>query len=466
MQRYVGFWDVGEMQTVPYILGIAHPTGFPAFTLSAWAFTHLVPFGTVAWRTTLFCALAMSATAWVIYRLVREETGNALAGLFSAWLFAFTDLAWGLGTRTDVHALSMLLLTLTLFLVLRWTRSLRPRDLLAAAVLWGLAIATHPIAALAGVGLFVIVLSRWDVVGGRVLALSIVSCLTITVALYAYLPLRSAQVYRERRDPTLSLGLPPGKPFWDYDHPSTRAGFVQLVSGSDFTVGDGLAAIFLPRTYLRHGGRYVAALADNFTPAGALLAFAAAVFFVLRERPRAIGFLVAGLIPVPFALGYPPEADVSRYFLPSFGVAAALAGIGAAAFFRGRSRYVTLGVLAGLLIVALEISAHRARFEQRFDPGAVTYIDYVIAHTQPNAIILAPWIYATPLAYAAYVEQRTADRIIETAWLSDDVARVPAWIARRPIYVVYLPWGDLPPGFQLVNLGGYPPLYRLVPARR
>ena len=25
-----GTWDTAELQTVPYILGIAHPTGFPA----------------------------------------------------------------------------------------------------------------------------------------------------------------------------------------------------------------------------------------------------------------------------------------------------------------------------------------------------------------------------------------------------------------------------------------------------
>ena len=31
--RDVGYWDTGEMDTVPYILGIAHPTGFPAYVL-------------------------------------------------------------------------------------------------------------------------------------------------------------------------------------------------------------------------------------------------------------------------------------------------------------------------------------------------------------------------------------------------------------------------------------------------
>lgn len=53
----VGFWDTGEMQTVPYIAGIAHPTGYPTFTMLGWLFTHAVPLGSVAWRTTFMCAL-------------------------------------------------------------------------------------------------------------------------------------------------------------------------------------------------------------------------------------------------------------------------------------------------------------------------------------------------------------------------------------------------------------------------
>ncbi|MGH7709276.1 MAG: protein O-mannosyl-transferase family, partial [Vulcanimicrobiaceae bacterium] len=63
----VAFWDTGEMQTVPWILGIAHPTGFPLFTLLGWAFSHVVAIDTVAWRISLLCALATAAAAWAGY---------------------------------------------------------------------------------------------------------------------------------------------------------------------------------------------------------------------------------------------------------------------------------------------------------------------------------------------------------------------------------------------------------------
>jgi hypothetical protein len=53
----VGSWDVGEMQTVLYILGIAHTTGYPAFVLAGWIFSHAFAIGGVAWRINLLGAL-------------------------------------------------------------------------------------------------------------------------------------------------------------------------------------------------------------------------------------------------------------------------------------------------------------------------------------------------------------------------------------------------------------------------
>lgn len=51
-------WDPGEMQTVPFILGIPHAPGFPLYVLAGWLWSHLVPFGEVATRMTVRLAYA------------------------------------------------------------------------------------------------------------------------------------------------------------------------------------------------------------------------------------------------------------------------------------------------------------------------------------------------------------------------------------------------------------------------
>src|SRR5688572_33408328 len=47
----VGFWDTAEFQAIGPVLGIAHPTGYPAYTMLAWIASILFqPFGNEALR--------------------------------------------------------------------------------------------------------------------------------------------------------------------------------------------------------------------------------------------------------------------------------------------------------------------------------------------------------------------------------------------------------------------------------
>ena len=52
----MAFDDWGEMQSVPHVLGVAHPTGYPTYLLTAWLF-ELLPIGSVAWRANLLSAV-------------------------------------------------------------------------------------------------------------------------------------------------------------------------------------------------------------------------------------------------------------------------------------------------------------------------------------------------------------------------------------------------------------------------
>ena len=60
----LAFGDWGEMQTVPHVLGVAHPTGYPTYVLLAWA-AQLVPLGTVAARENLLSAVIVAGSVAV-----------------------------------------------------------------------------------------------------------------------------------------------------------------------------------------------------------------------------------------------------------------------------------------------------------------------------------------------------------------------------------------------------------------
>ena len=62
------------------ILGIAHPPGFPLYTMLGKLFT-LIPFGDVAYRVNLMSALFAALTLALVSRTVRRVTDSALGGV-------------------------------------------------------------------------------------------------------------------------------------------------------------------------------------------------------------------------------------------------------------------------------------------------------------------------------------------------------------------------------------------------
>ena len=72
--------DGGEMQTVSAVLGVAHPTGYPLFTLLGWLFTHLPLGGDPAYRVTLLSAVAAAGTVACLYLLAPRAGGQAPGG--------------------------------------------------------------------------------------------------------------------------------------------------------------------------------------------------------------------------------------------------------------------------------------------------------------------------------------------------------------------------------------------------
>ena len=65
----VMWYDMGELPTAAYVLGIAHNTGYPLYLLLGKLFT-LIPVGDVAYRVNLMSACSAALTVFVLYLVV------------------------------------------------------------------------------------------------------------------------------------------------------------------------------------------------------------------------------------------------------------------------------------------------------------------------------------------------------------------------------------------------------------
>lgn len=458
--RSVGYWDTGEMDVVPWILGIAHPTGFPAYVLSGWVFAHAFALGSVAFRMSAFAALATSAAAWFVARIVDDEYDAPWTALACALLFAFGQIVWTRGTRAEVHALAVAAVAATMWLALRWYRAGESRALIGSALGWGFGIAVHPIAVTIAPGLLALAIARRRALRARTVAIAAVGCVLIVAACYAYLPLRSAYVSAHALDPAQALGFGPGA-FWNGDDPSTYAGFRALVAGAGFDVGSGMRALVSPAGYAGSVAAYLAALFYEFTPIGAALALLGVAVSFSRDRVRAAALLLFAIVGVLFAIGYAgEEVDVRRYFLTSFVVAAVFAGDACAWFAREAPRWKFAAATVVALCAAFLLWSNRDLFRQPYDDSASQSAAAVLRVTPANAIVISSWTYATPLAYAAYVEHAAGQRTILAAWLYDALPHLKNWTQHRPVYVVD-PRTGAAAGFTLQKVLSNPTVYRV-----
>jgi hypothetical protein len=481
----VGFWDTAEMQTVPYIFGVAHPPGFPVFVILGYVFSHLFAIGNVAWRLSLMSALAMAGAAWFVFRTLESQDVHPALACLCAWAFAFGDVAWTRGTRAEVHALALFFIAAAIYGALR-ANTMPARSginaLYLCALSLGLAAATHPVVIWVLPGIAVLLASplralwRSDSASkprpARV-ALTALCFAAGPMLLYLYMPLRSAFITAHHLDPSFVLGLPPGQPFWDYGHTVDLHRFILQITGAQFPKGEALRAVTNITAYPAFAATLASKALGEFGILMLLLAIAGVIGLFFRNATRAAGLLLVTLAGVPFALSYLIEIDYDRYLLTAYWGIAIFAGIGAQTLLSltqsARQRHIALALLSLVLLesVAYDFKANRNVWAQRSDRSGQAFIDRTLRETEPGSIIDAPWVFEAPLAYAAYVDQRVGGRTIESSDPTDTDSRLGIWIKQRPVYVIFFETGPPRlPGLRFVPVDlRTPALYRVV-ARR
>ena len=108
--------DSGELATVSYTLGIAHPTGYPLYSLISYFFAHLP--GEPIRGLNLLSALLSTCAAMFIYALAQRVTKSRTMPFLVASLYAFSPIIWRSAVTNEVHPLTGLLACLLLFLLL------------------------------------------------------------------------------------------------------------------------------------------------------------------------------------------------------------------------------------------------------------------------------------------------------------------------------------------------------------
>jgi hypothetical protein len=439
LAREITFVDSGELSAVAATLGIAHPPGYPLFTLIGHLLS-LLPVGTMVFRVGLMSALAAALTSLLIYQTAttllsgllsqspteiaqRATPGpgesrltviaRALGPLTGALLFAFAKTPWSQAAVVEIYTLQALLVMLFLAACARALAA--PARALThwpwVAFTAGLALTNHLTGVLLLPGLlFFLVVALIDRARSR-MRVSVpfwrgIGAGVLPLLLYLYLPLRSHMT-------------PPVN--WDY--PETLHRFLVHITARQYHGALGRQGIRMEE---------LERFATQQLPAEATcvlitLAGIGLVTLLWRSwRFGLVGLVSAGTF-ILYNMAYPIH-DVYLYYLPTLATLGLWAAIGAAVLVRLATKWhAAAGVVVGValcLTCLFPLTAHWRENDQHDFKLLAHYVKDTLGSLDSNAFLFSGrWDrFSSPaLYYQTVAGCRTDVVVIDMGSLSSAV---------------------------------------------
>jgi hypothetical protein len=393
----VTYIDSGELAAVSCTLGIAHPSGYPLFTLLGWLFTRLPIGGEEIVRLNLMAALFCTAGIFVFYHLVvyllntlfdlKGKRGTALvadgrvlaplSAFAASMILAFSETWWSQAVAVEVYSLHVLLLVTTMYAFLRACRSQETAWWLFFAFALGLGFTNHMTTVLLAPGFlyFYFATQGWRRDAWRKIARLIVPFL-LGLSVYLYLPVRAAQ------GPALSWG-----------NPITWERFLWHLSGKQFRVW-----LFSSTEATGRQLRYFfESLPGEFAYVGLVLALVGCVVLYRFHRRLWIWSLLLFATCVLYAINYDIH-DIDSYFLLAYIVVALWAGLGLwwTGWWLVRGWQWQRSVVMVMLCVTgfIPLVVHYSRIDQHATHDVEDYTRNMFASFDQNALVLSyQWDY-------------------------------------------------------------------------
>lgn len=428
----IGFIDSGELVAVVHSLGIAHPTGYPLFTLVGWVFAHLPFGGEEAYRLNVMAAILCALSLIFYYRVaqmilagpakkMQVPVGIVQAAAAGGVLFlAFSRTFWVQAIAVEVYSLHILMISLVLVLVLEArAKSSQVLWILASFVL-GLSFTNHMTTILLVPGVLYLYgtsIGSWRGMVRGVLRL--VPAFVLGLSVYLYLPLRAS-----------------ASPVCNWGDPSSPGRFLSHLSGKQYRVW-----IFSStEVAMKHLGAFVQGIPGEFAVAGLVFGVIGFIALWMKDRQIAAGTLIMFVVCVLYAINYDIQ-DIDSYYLLAYvcmGMWAA-AGLLVAGGWLVRAIGMPWRVVGALMVVAgsLPCAVHYRAVDGSSDHLVEDYTANMFASLQPGALVLSyQWDYWVSASY--YVQEVRRERrdvlvidkeLLRRSWYLKELA------AKAPVFM-------------------------------
>lgn len=184
--------DSAEFVTVAANLDLAHPPGYPLYTMLGKVFTIIIPFGNIAWRINIMSALFAALTSLLIFLLTKKITQNKFIPVITSLAFSFTNPFWSQAIRAEVYTLNTFLFSSILLALHHWYKSKSNKPLYLSIFLFGITLTNHHLILLAAIPFAIFVIShRPKLLLSFKFYIASICSLALGLLPYLYLPIRT-----------------------------------------------------------------------------------------------------------------------------------------------------------------------------------------------------------------------------------------------------------------------------------
>ncbi|MFZ0452299.1 MAG: DUF2723 domain-containing protein [Ignavibacteriaceae bacterium] len=425
--------DSGELATVQTILGIAHPTGYPLFTIAGYLFS-LIPLGfSKIYQLNILAAIWCSLGAGIFVYTVKlvldnissfsfrknkllkkdnkkvkvkkrqvpakeislPESIKYLSAVFSGLILVFSRTYWFQSTSVEVYSLHIFLINLIIMFLIKAylydktpaDKIIRKRWLIFAAIL-ALGFTNHmtTLLILPGIAYLYFDKNKFNAGSIKTILVMLLIFFPVLILVYSYLPIRAAQ------NPTLNWG-----------DPVNLDNFIRHVSGKQYLVWLFSSTAAAKKQF----SHFINSFPEEFNISLFICLFGAIVSFFIA-RKFFIFTLVTFISTVAYSINY-DIVDINSYFLLAFISFSFFAAFGATRIlsFLAHSKF---GLIIPSVLISLFIGLEFYNNYSEVDQSDVyTFEDYskdVINSTSTNSVIFTyQWDYLVSESYYfRYVE--------------------------------------------------------------
>ncbi|MEO0335910.1 MAG: DUF2723 domain-containing protein, partial [Pseudomonadota bacterium] len=134
--------DSGELITVSTRLGLAHPPGYPLYTLMGYVFSNL-PFLNEAQGVNFMSGVFQTLAGFFLFATFRRWHKNTLIGWLIVGVFSFSPLIWRYAVVAEVFTLNNLFLAALTYVLYRLFEEPSGKWVFRFAAVFGLACSHH-----------------------------------------------------------------------------------------------------------------------------------------------------------------------------------------------------------------------------------------------------------------------------------------------------------------------------------